>query len=338
MSDLFWDAAERADLVNALAAERGVAGWVVEKDAWVCWTLARLFEVPGLPEMTFKGGTSLSKVYSLIDRFSEDIDLTFSRATWGFDGDRDPLAEGLSGKRRQQLVDEVVACSEAVVRDRVVPALREAAGAIGVSPDAVQISPTDRQAVWYSFPAEAAGYGYGAPVVKIEFGARGDPWPTIARTVRPYLDERWPGLTPSATVAVSALAPERTFWEKATLLHALHHGTLAKPDKACERASRHLYDIHRLWTTDSLRSALIEGPLLLDRVVANKQVFFREGKARYELVTGRQLAVVPHPALEAALRRDYAGMQSMFFPGTAVPAWEELRTTAMAIERVVAGW
>jgi len=103
MADVFSDQEERILLVDNAAAERGVAAWVIEKDLWVCWLLARLHEVPGIPGLTLKGGTSLSKVHGLVQRFSEDIDLPFSRDGWGFEGDRHPLA----GKKRRGLVDEI---------------------------------------------------------------------------------------------------------------------------------------------------------------------------------------------------------------------------------------
>jgi hypothetical protein len=210
MNDLFTDAEERRLIVADVAGRRGVAAWVIEKDLWVCWTLARLHEVPDLPELTFKGGTSLSKVHGLLDRFSEDIDLTFSRSGWGYTGDRDPLAAGLSGKRRQQLVDEIVARSTALVRDVVLPALQAAAHTIGAAPTSVALADDDPQAILFAYPEPTAGYGYGAPTVKIEFGARGDPWPTARHIVRPYIDEEHPGTTPSAVAEVVALQPERT--------------------------------------------------------------------------------------------------------------------------------
>lgn len=124
MPDIMTDRSERDALVNDVAARRGVAAWVIEKDLWVCWTLARLHEIDGIPQLTFKGGTSLSKVHGLIERFSEDIDLTFSRDGWNFVGERDPLSAGLSGKKRQALVDEISERSATVVRDVVVPELR----------------------------------------------------------------------------------------------------------------------------------------------------------------------------------------------------------------------
>ncbi len=134
-----------------------------------------------------------------------------------------------------------------------------------------------------------------------------------------------------------ALASERTFWEKATLLHALHHGTLAKPDKRGERLSRHLYDVHRMWTTPGVRARL-QDPALLDAVVANKEVFFKEGKARYDLVRARQLQATPHDALSQMLRADHEAMESMFFPESPVPTFEEMITTAREVDALVASW
>jgi hypothetical protein len=338
MSDVFADPGERRLLVADVAARRGIAAWVVEKDLWVCWVLARLHEMAGLPELTFKGGTSLSKVYGLVDRFSEDIDLTFSRAGWGYEGERDPLAEGLSGQARQRLVDEIVTRSEALVRNLVVPALRcTAEQQLGQTGWAVESEPDDAAAVRFVIPDPAAHYSYGLPAVKIEFGARGEPWPTERRLVRPYLEEEHPGTAPAARVEVLTLRPERTFWEKVTLLHALHHGTLAKPDKHSDRLSRHLYDLHRLWHTPALRPALLD-PVLLDAVARNKTVFFKEGKARYELLAERKLAATPHPALQSRLQADFVAMQSMFFPGSKVPTFDELLATPREIEALVASW
>lgn len=337
MADVFTDAAERAALVADAAARLGVAEWVVEKDLWVCWLLARLHELPDLPRLTFKGGTSLSKVHRLVERFSEDIDLTFSREQWGFTGDRDPLAEGLSAKQRQKLIDEAVARAVATVRDLVVPGLQRACENIEPG-GSVGIDPGDDQAVLFTFPSPVAGYGYGRPIVKAEFGARGDPWPVAQRTVRSYLDEVHEGVATAATSEVVTLEPERTFWEKATLLHALHHGTLANPDKAVVRLSRHAYDLHRMWSRPALKARLLADRALLLAVVRNKTVFFKEGKAKYDLVESFTLNATPHVKLEARLREDYAAMAEMFFPGTEVPVFDALLGTLREMDAAVAAW
>ena len=98
-------AEDRAALLWETGAGRGVADTIIEKDFWVCWTLRRLF---GLPQGTtatlvFKGGTSLSKAFGAIRRFSEDIDLSFDRVELGYTGDRDPEKEGISRKQAARL-------------------------------------------------------------------------------------------------------------------------------------------------------------------------------------------------------------------------------------------
>jgi hypothetical protein len=211
VADVFTDPVERAVLVADAAAELGVAGWVVEKDLWVCWVLARLHEIEDLPTLTFKGGPSLSKVHRLVDRFSEDIDLTFSREEWGFTGDQDPLAAKLSGKQRQKLIDAAVAKAVATVKDIVVPGLRRSCESIEPG-STIEIDPSDDQAVLFTFPSPGGGYGYGRPIVKAEFGARGDPWPVDRHRVRAYLEEVHEGTASTATAEVITLQPERTFY------------------------------------------------------------------------------------------------------------------------------
>lgn len=338
MSDIFTDPGERSDLVNEVAARRGLSTWVVEKDLWVCWVLGRLREVEGLPTLIFKGGTSLSKVYGLIERFSEDIDLTISRDGWGFEGERDPFGPGLSNKKRGRLVDEIVKQSREVVRDQVLPGMRRVAeSSLGPEGWSLDLDPHDPQTVLFTYPQPVGAYGYGRPEVKLEFGARGARVPVSEHRVQPFLEEEFEGFATAAVADVVTLGVERTFWEKATLLHALHHGTLAKPDKNTARLSRHLYDLHRLWNDSGVRGRVESAPLL-DVVTRDKEVFFRETKARYELVGERRLSATPHTKLERHLRRDYVDMQDMFFPDTAVPEFDDLVGTTREIDALVASW
>lgn len=190
----------------------------------------------------------------------------------------------------------------------------------------------------FAYPTPTGVYRYGRPVVKAEFGARGEPWPTKPRIVASYVEESISGTATAATCTVTTLEPERTFWEKATLLHALHHGTLAKPEKPVERLSRHAYDLHRMWERNELRSTVLASPALLHAVVRNKTVFFKDQKARYELVASFTLNSAPHPQLEARLREDYAAMAEMFFPNSTVPAFDALLATLRELDATVAAW
>jgi predicted nucleotidyltransferase component of viral defense system len=122
-----WKASERADLFNASAAERGIIAAIIEKDFWVCWTLRHLFTLDAPPAgLIFKGGTSLSKAYRAIDRFSEDVDLSLQRADFGFGGENDPAIEKGSNERRRKLERLTEVC-KSMVRDEEGDDLRRAA-------------------------------------------------------------------------------------------------------------------------------------------------------------------------------------------------------------------
>lgn len=123
-------AGERAELFSETAARRGVAALIVEKDFWVCWTLKRLFALQRAAGIIFKGGTSLSKAYGLIERFSEDIDISIDRAALGFAGERDPAREGLSATKRRALLDDLHRAASAYVADAPLPRLT---GSFGVA-------------------------------------------------------------------------------------------------------------------------------------------------------------------------------------------------------------
>lgn len=117
---------ERADLFVAASDKRSqISAAIMEKDFWVCWALSRIFSSVHFPlHLIFKGGTSLSKVFNSIERFSEDVDLSFDRRELGFETDRDPEKAG-SKKKQDALLGQLQTECEAVIRDRFVPALIE---------------------------------------------------------------------------------------------------------------------------------------------------------------------------------------------------------------------
>jgi hypothetical protein len=120
---------DRADLFRAVAAQRGLNAGIVEKDFWVCWTLKQLFALKAPPAgLLFKGGTSLAKVFKVIERFSEDIDLSFNRADLGFGGAADPAVAG-SGKKRQKGLDSLTETCRQIIHDALLPRLQSAFGA-----------------------------------------------------------------------------------------------------------------------------------------------------------------------------------------------------------------
>ena len=117
--------AERQPYFEETAARRNSTTTAVEKDFWICWTLRHLFTLEAIPELRFKGGTSLSKVFGLIDRFSEDIDISIDRAALGFSGERDLANPLLSGTKRKALDEELRAAITAEVNSKILPKLHD---------------------------------------------------------------------------------------------------------------------------------------------------------------------------------------------------------------------
>ena len=116
---------DRAKLFMEAAGLRpAIPAVIMEKDFWVCWTLRRMFEVLRFrPQLIFKGGTSLSKVYKAIERFSEDVDLSLSRRDLGFADDRDPEQHGISRKEARRRLGDLVGECRRVIRERLLPDL-----------------------------------------------------------------------------------------------------------------------------------------------------------------------------------------------------------------------
>ncbi|MBB75648.1 MAG: hypothetical protein CMJ75_14175 [Planctomycetaceae bacterium] len=309
-------ASERAAIFEETAARRNVTGPIIEKDFWVCWTLRRLFALQDpTVGFIFKGGTSLSKAYGLIGRFSEDVDLSLDRHDLGFCEGRDPAAKDISGKHRKALLKELEEATAAYVGEPLLDRLRGAfAGGLGSDAFGLDVDDRDPQTLLFRFPAGLAtasyGGGYLGPSVKLEFGSRSDHLPAEDRVIVPYAAETFPEVVANAQTTVRVLAAERTFWEKATILHQLAH---RPPEKALsDRTSRHYADLVALARSD-LRARALARPDLLAAVAEHKSRLFRDPKARYEEARHGTLVLTPPAPLRRLLASDYRAMREMFF-------------------------
>lgn len=307
---------ERAQLFEQAARKIGFDPVIVEKDFWVCWTLRELFRLPEIGEhLIFKGGTSLSKVFRVIERFSEDIDVSIDRSWLGFGGANEPEAGG-SNKEKQRRIDALkIACQAKIVGD-LLPALTVAIRAKLGGEEGWLLRPDendpDAQTLLFEFPTsfnpDAAGYIPRR--VKVEMGARADHWPCETRTITPYVAEQFPHGFREPGTSVKVLSVERTFWEKATILHAEYH---RPPDKPMpDRFSRHFCDFFEMVRRGVSASATRQ-PELLARVAEHKSLFFRSSWAKYHEALKGTLRVAPPEHRVQALRQDYGRMQQMFF-------------------------
>lgn len=300
----------RDEAFQETAAQLGMSKAIIEKDFWVCWSLKQLFALPSFGEqLIFKGGTSLSKAYNVIHRFSEDVDLSIDREQLGFAGDRDPEDPNLSGNKQKKLLQELEAAAEEAVRGRLLAEIQAAFGSRLEQSFTLSVDPTEPQTILFTYPSLLkSDAGYLKQFVRLEFGARGVQLPAAQIDIAPYLHQAFPDLLADGLVGVKVLGVERTFWEKATILHMLFHQDATKP--LADRMSRHYYDLAQLIEHEAKKRAL-ENLGLLTQVAHHKSVFFKSAWANYDEAKPGSLRLVPNANLAAALRKDYAGMREM---------------------------
>lgn len=303
---------------------------MLEKDVWVCWVLQHLFAMPGRLPMAFKGGTSLSKVFNAIARFSEDVDITLDYR--GLDPSFDPFAEGVSRnqlrKSSEALKDFVLAHVQGVVapyfRGALVEQFGADAGKVEVSEDGEQLR------VHYATALEPRGDYVGSSVL-VEFGGRNITEPNEDHEIRPDIAGHLAELDfPVAQVRV--LSPARTFWEKATLMHVECHRDEFRAN--ADRLSRHWYDLAMLADCEIGALALGDRDLLAD-VVKHKKVFYSAGYANYDACLTGQMRLLPATAVLAALHEDFRSMvDAGMFIGTP-PSFDHIVERLRALEATI---
>ena len=310
----------RAGLFGTTAQRIGTTPQNVEKDFWVCWTLDALFNgrPDPTPRLLFKGGTSLSKGFGLISRFSEDIDVTVFRDDLGEQASAEEL-QRMSATARKRALDAIAeACAAYVqghLRDALSASAAEACARSGLAPDRLVVRPADDDPqslkLWY--PPATPTDGYVEQAVKIELGAKSALDPHEARTLQPYLAEDVPQLALDVANVVT-VDPLRTFWDKVVILHGLRSWYVAKGALRGEgqRVSRHYYDLHRLLASDVGPRALGAPDLGAD-CVAHARLFFN--RPPFDLATAcpPTFALTPVEGMTEALRRDYSAMRGMIF-------------------------
>lgn len=328
---------ERRGLVFEQAAA-GQAGQAVmlEKDFWVSWLLGLLFADAELgPHLVFKGGTSLSKVFGVIDRFSEDIDLCLMPDYVGADAAGfDALPS--RGKRDAAVLEMQRLCA-VKVKEVVLPRLDEAiTQALGRSRTGNRLRfEMDEEAkspiVHFSYPTlQPDGFAYLRREVKLELGTLTDQQPTGRYPVRPLIAAAYPQLFGDWQVQVTALELARTFWEKATILHSEFHRPAGQPTP--RRYARHYFDMVRLLAHADAARFLADADQCA-RVVDWKSRVFARGWARYDLAKAGTFRLVPPPERQAPLAQDYAEMRAMFI--SEPPPFEELMARLAQAERIL---
>lgn len=325
---LLLDASDKSEAL-ALAADRtGRPAHLLEKDAWVVWTLDTLFQAPFGEHLVFKGGTSLSKAWKIIDRFSEDIDVTYDiRALIP---DLAPGEDGIPPNRSQaaKWTKEVRTRLPEVVSGTVMPVLESALKKHGLDAK-LELDGANLQ---IEFTPAASGSGYVKPVILVEFGARstGEPATEVEITcdAAPSLPDL---LFPAAKVR--AMSAERTFWEKATAIHVFCCGGRNRGRPAF---ARHWFDLAQLQRAEIASQAIADRELA-KAVARHKTYFFRETTADgnvidYDQAIDGGLKLVPGKDRLEILRADYAAMIADGLLSGEVMSFENLLAMMSEIE------
>ena len=334
-------AEDREVYVRETATRLNVAPQIVEKDFWVCWTLQLLFLRPEFAShLVFKGGTSLSKVFKVIGRFSEDIDLSIGLPLLGYE--ESFLTTDASASQTRRHLEEVEARCAAFVQNEFRLALEKAiqdvlgprpgGGWLDYQLEAATKSPVLRFRYPAIIPPEASA-SYIEQTVKLELGSLTDQRPAGQHRVAPLIAEIVAdGTFEDFSCEVVALEVERTFWEKATILHAEFHRPEGLPLR--DRMARHYADFAALWHHPSALPARSQIELLA-RVVAFKSRFYPSKRAQYALARPGTLRLCPAEEQIGELKQDYRRMEVMYFQEPL--AFAQIITTLREAESAING-
>ncbi|MFY1026497.1 nucleotidyl transferase AbiEii/AbiGii toxin family protein [Actinobacillus seminis] len=294
---------EQREILQYYSDKLSMRDIVLEKDIWLCWVLDIIFNIPNRHPMAFKGDTSLSKVFGAINRFSEDVDITLDYRFFDIPGSFSPNMSKTKAKLfSEKLKEAVKECRNGVV----VPALKSALKEL---PQACYLNTDDSgEKIWIGYPSvlsTSQSNQYVKEDVLIELGGRNVINPNETHVVRPYIaTENQLVHFPKPNVVV--LSPQRTFWEKATLIHVECHRGIRQN---AERLSRHWYDLVKLYEQDIGKLAIDNYDLLKD-VVDHKSIFFNSSYANYDDCLNNKFILIPNENNLLELQKDYNEMHN----------------------------
>ena len=277
---------ERSQAFRIASQKLGYPAYVIEKDLWVTYMLDILFnKLKHNHQIMFKGGTSLSKCYGLIDRFSEDIDLSLNMADFGFAGDNTPhnIAKMQSKTAAKKAVESLKLAGEIFVENKLLPMLIDTVREDIANDDTwdLTIDKNNKENLLFHYPKslDEAEYGnkYVKPVVLIETGTKSEHIPIELVSINSLLEDAISSIKSTCTVKV--LSPKRTFWEKITILHA--ENNINRIERVKERLSRHIYDIVMI-SRSKIGSEAIKDIDLLNAVAKHKSFYYRSNAAKYD--------------------------------------------------------
>lgn len=314
---------QRKAAIDEAALNSGIPAKVIEKDWWVTLTLKALFQTPFADHMVFKGGTSLSKCWQLIRRFSEDVDIALDPAAFGMEY-RDNPSRGQVNTLKKRGCE----FTSTVLKGALETAFAElgiAAGTVTVTAEEVPEDFTDKdpQTLFGAYTSLYPANDYIADSVKIEVSVRSLKMPFSNRLVQTLLHEYNPNAAyPETLFEVPAMGPHKTFLEKAFLLHE----EFGKPDRTrvrWERMSRHLSDMRAIAPTEHGTSGLTDHGLY-ETILQHRQWYSRISWVDYASLGPATLDFLPSADVIERYRGDYADMEEHMIYGESVPSFDQI--------------
>jgi predicted nucleotidyltransferase component of viral defense system len=280
---------------------------IIEKDFWVCFLLELLFHQSNYGNhFSFKGGTSLSKGYGVIERFSEDIDLVMDWRLVGYSKD-EPWLER-SNTKQDLFNKEIDRKTAEFLKETIMPYFSNWIQKYIEEPCEFYILESDPQTIRFIYP-QLFHDDVILEEIRLEIGTLGAWTPATSKVINPYAAEEYPNIFKNSNTVIRMVEAKRTFWEKATILHREANRTNGKlPD----RYSRHYYDMYMLSQT-SIKEEAFKDQELLKKVIRFKEKFYRSSWAKYEEATQKKIKLVPPKEIILSLKKDYVKMQEMIY-------------------------
>lgn len=297
------------DLFNQIGAQTGLPPFAIEKDAWVTLVLRILFSSEIGDHIVFKGGTSLSKVFHLIERFSEDVDLSISKEYFGFEGE---LNKGQIRKLRRASHDFSSKELPEIIKFEL--------DNYGISNELFEInvpnkniSDQDPEQLHLNYQSVFEEDQYLPSRVLIELGARSLNEPFSIRSINSLIDENFPGLSfTEKDFNIKVIIPGKTFLEKMILLHEEFSKT--KEKIRYHRMSRHLYDIYQIIDSDIGKMA-IQDDNLFRNICQHRLIYTPVKGVNYNTLNIKDLNYIPPDEVKEQFRNDYRQMRENMIYG-----------------------
>jgi predicted nucleotidyltransferase component of viral defense system len=318
---------EKKTIFEAISNKTGMPAFAVEKDWWVTETLAIIFEMDIASHLVFKGGTSLSKSWKLIHRFSEDIDLAIDRKFFGYEGDLSKSQKTAMRKDAgKYIIGEFYNDLRKKFEERDLNAEFNVVEAVDSDQDPRIIE------IYYSSIIPTPGYVQ--PRVQVEIGCRSLREPFKDCIFGSLVDEQYEGSDFVAPlITIPTVFAERTFLEKLFLLHEEFHRPIEKI--RVDRLSRHLYDVYYLSKTDAASNALNDQELY-QTIVAHRYAFSKMGGVDYNLHNPKSLDPMPHEKVIDAWAADYKKMVEEMIYEETPPTFDQLLESVSAVKAKLA--